>query len=91
MTVMIHMEPTHIVAAARRVFWIFAATVTLAAAAFGQSNQQPPIDRDLAARRTLTTIWEPRVIRDIEYVEHDKYKANCQCSLYNSHNCACKS
>jgi acetyl esterase/lipase len=67
MTVIVHMEPANIVAAARRLFWIFAAAVTLAAAAFGQSNQQPPIDRDLAARRTLTTIWEPRVIRDIEY------------------------
>ena len=54
-------------ATGRNLNWVLAAVIIWAVAAFGQSNQQPPIDREEVARRTLTTVWKPRVIRDIEY------------------------
>ncbi len=66
MTALVRSEPSPL-AAARWLFWIFAAGIALAPAAFSQSNQRPPVDRDEAARRTLTAVWQPRVLRDIEY------------------------
>ena len=44
-----------------------ATIIILVVSAFGQSNQRPRIDRDEAARRTMTTVWQPRVTRDVEY------------------------
>jgi len=55
--------------AARRRFWITAAIATMVAAAFGQPIQQPPFNREQAAQRTLTSVWQPRIVRDIEYAQ----------------------
>ncbi len=44
-----------------------AAAIILATAVFGQVNQRPPINVDEAARSTLTAVWQPRVVRDVEY------------------------
>ncbi len=46
---------------------VFASVLFLAAAAFGQSSQQPPIDREEMARRTMTAVWKPHTVPDLEY------------------------
>ncbi len=67
MTDDVRTQPRKLSAAASKLLWILAALLILSAAAFGQADQQPPIDRDRAAARTLTAVWQPRIIRDIEY------------------------
>lgn len=67
MTAMVVSHSESCFAAAVKPKWIFAAIVIWAAAAFGQLNQRPPIDREEAARRTLTAVWQPRIVRDVEY------------------------
>jgi acetyl esterase/lipase len=36
-------------------------------AASVQLEQRPPIRRDEVARETMTAVWEPRIVRDVEY------------------------
>ncbi len=46
---------------------VFAGIALWVAASFGQLAQQPPVDREVAARRTLAEVWQPRIVRDLEY------------------------
>ncbi len=47
--------------------WSLATVVLCFVAAFGQPSQRLPVDRETVARDTMTAVWEPRIIRDVEY------------------------